>query len=67
MRVRMLTTAASPDGILAAGTVVTVAEELGQQLIAGRYAAALDEPKPAGGAVKPAVRVKGRAAAPPGA
>lgn len=42
MRVCMLTTAAGPDGVYNAGETWQVADELGRQLIAGRYAVAAE-------------------------
>jgi len=45
MRVKMLTTAANPDGVWPAGQVVDVPIGVGQALIDGGYAQVVDEAK----------------------
>lgn len=45
MRVKMLTTAAGPDGVFLAGQVVDVDDRLAKAFIAGGYAEYLEEPK----------------------
>lgn len=46
MRVKMLTTAAGPDGVFLAGQVVDVKDELGKAFVAGGYAEAVDKLRP---------------------
>lgn len=41
MKVRMLTTAASPEGVWAAGQVVDLPEKMAKQLMAGGFAVAV--------------------------
>jgi len=54
MRVKMLTTAASPDGVFLAGQVVDVDEKLAKAFITGGYAEAVDKPKtPETAAIEP--------------
>lgn len=53
-RVRMLTTAASPDGVYHRGEVWQVGDAQAAALVAGGYAAAVDvDPLPAGVAPAP--------------
>lgn len=44
MRVKMLTTAAGPEGVFPAGQVVDVDEKLAKAFIAGGYAEVVDKP-----------------------
>jgi hypothetical protein len=48
MKIRLLTLAAGPDGVMPAGSVADVSEDLGRALIDGQFAVAVDLPaKPA--------------------
>lgn len=48
MRVRMLTTAAGPEGVLMAGEVVDVPVQVATALLAGGYAVPVEPPQLAG-------------------
>jgi hypothetical protein len=45
MRIKMLTTAAGPDGVYLAGQVVNVYDKLAEAFIAGGYAKKIEEHK----------------------
>jgi hypothetical protein len=66
MRIRMITTAAGPEGVYQAGQVVVVSNEMGQAFVEGGYAepvkaraetAAISPPE---SAVKPAAKKRRR-------
>lgn len=54
MHVKMLTTAAGPDGVFPAGQVADIDEKLAKAFVAGGYAEAVDKPKtPESAAIEP--------------
>lgn len=53
MKIKMLTRAAGPDGVWEPGRVLHVDNDIGEALVAGGYAEALEQPEPEQAEAKP--------------
>ncbi len=59
MKVKMRTLASGPEGVLQAGKVYNLPDEMAKGLVAGGYAEKVDEKTPALAVEKPVARTRG--------